>query len=217
MPIFHSKHKYQLIHPVVGTKAYYTTTLMKGAKQCFEELKTLNINATQFSVLDHETYEVYKFEIDNPLTLKKTEHGNNVMHDICNQLSILQLKVDNIEKYLSIPHDGSYKDTSIVNHTVNPNVNTFTNQVINPNIGHDTNTILSIPNANPNATNANTSLIDVTQYGQELLGQYLEQKTGIQNNLLNTHCLNIPHIPTIIPDDKIPANINKTNDDCTIM
>jgi hypothetical protein len=66
MPVYQNKYKYQLIHPIVGTRVYQTTSLKRGAKKCYEELKSLNnINSPSFTVLNVDTYETFKFRIDS--------------------------------------------------------------------------------------------------------------------------------------------------------
>ena len=85
MPIYRNKYKYQLIYPVVGTCAYQSTSLKKGAKKCYEELKSLsNINTPYFTVLNLDTYETYKFQIDAE---NFSKINNDNLHDTVNNLS----------------------------------------------------------------------------------------------------------------------------------
>ena len=85
MPIYRNKYKYQLIYPVVGTCAYQSTSLKKGAKKCYEELKSLsNINTPYFTVLNLDTYETYKFQLDAE---NFSKINNDNLQDTVNNLS----------------------------------------------------------------------------------------------------------------------------------
>lgn len=65
MPVFRNKYRYQLIAPIVGTHVYQTPSLKKGAKKCYEELRSLdNLESTHFTVLNIDTYETYQFQIN---------------------------------------------------------------------------------------------------------------------------------------------------------
>lgn len=129
MPLYQNKYKYQLVYPVIGTRVYQTTSLKKGAKKCYEELKSLeNINTSYFTVLNIDTYETYKFQIDdkefvdtniiNPNNSNNTDNTNNTNNsnnsnnldknlnnnlddksgEILKRIDILQETIDKIDK-----------------------------------------------------------------------------------------------------------------------
>lgn len=57
--------RFQLINPAVGQKIYQTDSLEKGAKKCYGELKQFaGNNHIGFSIMNVDTFEVYKYEID---------------------------------------------------------------------------------------------------------------------------------------------------------
>lgn len=59
--------RYQLIKPFLSDKIYETSTLNKGAKKCYNEVKSSKIiGATEFSVRDIDSYEIFKFKIHHP-------------------------------------------------------------------------------------------------------------------------------------------------------
>lgn len=95
MNIYHNKYKYQLIHPVVGTRIYQTRSLKKGAKKCYEELKSFNnINSPYFTVLNVDTFEIYKFKID--ATNTKAQGVNGKLND-----TEFIKKIDRIQETIS--------------------------------------------------------------------------------------------------------------------
>ena len=104
MPVYRNKYKYQLVHPVVGTCAYQTTSLKKGAKKCYEELKALdNINASHFTVLNVDTYETYKFEIDSKSQLANNSNLNNINTNtnMNTQTNNITLKIDILQETIN--------------------------------------------------------------------------------------------------------------------
>jgi hypothetical protein len=92
MSVYRSKCKYQLIYPVVGTRAYLSLSPEKGAKKCYEELKSLNnVDAQYFTVLNIDTYETYKFKIDSD---KSQKTNNDNIQQTINNLNIRVQKLE---------------------------------------------------------------------------------------------------------------------------
>ena len=84
----HSKHKYQLISPVIGNNLYIASSLKSGAAKCFNDLKQLDvINANYFTIIDIDTFETFKFQIDKNLI------NHNMKTKINNDLDSHRIRV----------------------------------------------------------------------------------------------------------------------------
>ncbi|AYV81260.1 MAG: hypothetical protein Harvfovirus23_12 [Harvfovirus sp.] len=57
-------YKYQLVHPIVGTKIYQSKSFNSAAKKCYCELKASRIDSSYFTILNIDTSKTYQFEID---------------------------------------------------------------------------------------------------------------------------------------------------------
>ena len=56
--------RYQLIKPIISDKIYETSSLMKGAKKCYSEVKTAKIIGSKtFTMRDIDSQETYIFKI----------------------------------------------------------------------------------------------------------------------------------------------------------
>lgn len=105
MSLYRNKYKYQLIHPVVGTRAYQTTSLKKGAKKCYEELKSLdNISSLHFTILNIDTYETYKFKI-NHANINKIQTGGD--GELVKKVNSIQDAVNKLNSRVRKLEDGS--------------------------------------------------------------------------------------------------------------
>lgn len=101
-------HRYQLVSPIVGSKIYQAKSYSKGAKKCYEELKGCrNQNFNEFTVVDLDDYQTYKFAL-NKMEKHKNQRGGdpedvegnikkNEPHDL-KQISELVGRVDRLEK-----------------------------------------------------------------------------------------------------------------------
>jgi len=96
-----NKHRYQLIKPFTSDKVYETTDLKRGAKKCYEELKTKQeINdAREFAIMNIDTYEVFRFTIIKPQTggeipLVEEEHPADLHSE--SQLDRIERKLDQL-------------------------------------------------------------------------------------------------------------------------
>jgi hypothetical protein len=59
--------RYQLIKPIISDKIYETSSLIKGAKKCYSEVKNAKISgAKTFTVRDIDSQETFIFKIHNP-------------------------------------------------------------------------------------------------------------------------------------------------------
>jgi hypothetical protein len=59
-------NRFQLISPIVGDKIYQTSSIKRGAKKCFEELKGCGKNDfNEFTIMNLDNFETYKFGINN--------------------------------------------------------------------------------------------------------------------------------------------------------
>jgi len=59
--------RYQLIKPIISDKIYETSSLIKGAKKCYNEVKSAKIGgAKTFTVRDIDSQQTYIFKIHNP-------------------------------------------------------------------------------------------------------------------------------------------------------
>ena len=59
--------RYQLIKPIISDKIYETSSLIKGAKKCYSEVKNAKIcGAKTFTVRDIDSQETFIFKIHNP-------------------------------------------------------------------------------------------------------------------------------------------------------
>lgn len=59
------QHKFQLISPIIGEKIYQTNSIKKGVQKCYDELKAYGLsNYKEFSVMDTQTYNKYRFAIN---------------------------------------------------------------------------------------------------------------------------------------------------------
>lgn len=76
------QYRFQLITPVVSNKIYLTNSVQKGAGKCFEELKGCGANNfNQFTIMNVDNFETYKFAIDkkrNHLTNNKIGISSNI-------------------------------------------------------------------------------------------------------------------------------------------
>ena len=92
-------HRYQLIAPVHGDKIYQTTSLNKGAKKCFEELKGCGKNNfNSFTVMNLDNYETYKFAIGG----RHLQHGGgdesgNINSNLVHDSNVVQQQVHQIK------------------------------------------------------------------------------------------------------------------------
>lgn len=113
MPVYRNKYKYQLIHPIVGTRLYQTTSLKKGAQKCYDELKSFNnINARQFSIINADTYETYQFQIDN-FSHSTQSGGNNNKQTTDKDIQSTIALFDNRLKKLEEVVYNKYPDSSL--------------------------------------------------------------------------------------------------------
>lgn len=82
---------YQLISPIVSNNIYKTSRMMKGAKKCYEELKSHNIKDLEtFSIKNRDTNETLTFKIH-----KQHGGGNDDKIDkLDERLKLLELKVE---------------------------------------------------------------------------------------------------------------------------
>lgn len=56
---------FRLIKPVSSNKVYESKTIMHGAGKCYKELKTHNIKASSFSIIEINQNQVYTFKINS--------------------------------------------------------------------------------------------------------------------------------------------------------
>lgn len=63
-------NRYQLIKPIVSDKIYETSSLMKGAKKCYGEVKNSRISAQTFTIKNINSNEIYTFKIHKPYAEK---------------------------------------------------------------------------------------------------------------------------------------------------
>lgn len=111
--------RFQLVGPIVGTKAYQTESFDMGVKKCYQELKQRggsNFNKYDtFSVMDMDTYETYKFKIDKtniPFMNPPTQIGG-VEKTTCNIQGCncekhhqeIKAKLEEIERLIRNMHD----------------------------------------------------------------------------------------------------------------
>jgi len=125
--IYRDGYKYQLIHPIVGTRVYKTNSLNKGAKKCYEELKSLNnINSEYFTILNIDTYQTFKFKINKQQLVGGGHNNNNNNNNNINMyLSNLDARISRLEDICKVnqnhtigfEHTGSGQIS-----VVNPNV-----------------------------------------------------------------------------------------------
>ena len=70
--------RYQLIKPIMSDKLYDATSLMKGAKKCYNEVKQSRIeNAETFTIRNIDTKEIYTFKIHHPYVAPLKLSGGN--------------------------------------------------------------------------------------------------------------------------------------------
>lgn len=133
--MYRNKYKYQLIHPIVGTRAYQTNSFKKGAKKCYEELKSLdNINTTQFTVLNLDTFQTYKFQIDTH-KINKQQHDQeleykneqnkseiNKIESIQNTLNNLDSRITKLENLIHQKNDTNIDKDAIIAQAVDKNL-----------------------------------------------------------------------------------------------
>lgn len=100
--------RYQLIEPYVGQKVYESSSLKKGAKKCYDELKISGKKTSHFTIMDIESYQKYTFGIGSigggtDGTKKSMTNG---------KIDELEMRIQRLEKMM-IPQDGptmeSYK------------------------------------------------------------------------------------------------------------
>lgn len=101
------KNRYQLIKPFSGSKVHQTSSLKKGAKKCYDELKTTPhyYSANSFTVIDLDSYKTYDFLIHhnnkiggNPFGLNNIEEQKDNIPEQTNQQDVgqsIQIDVDN--------------------------------------------------------------------------------------------------------------------------
>lgn len=82
-------NKYRLIAPIFGNKVYETTSLLAGAKKCFEELG--DFKTPYFSILDLDTNKVYNFGIPRYI------NNYNDISELKQDISLLEKRLDKLE------------------------------------------------------------------------------------------------------------------------
>ncbi|AYV84228.1 MAG: hypothetical protein Hyperionvirus20_6 [Hyperionvirus sp.] len=97
-----ARNKYQLIHPIVGTKVYQSKSVGAGAKKCYQELKSFNyINSGYFGVLNVDTGETYQFQINRRkvgVERKIVEEGKNEWVGVMmGKIEGLEMRVQKLE------------------------------------------------------------------------------------------------------------------------
>lgn len=59
--------RYQLIKPILSEKIYESSSMLKGAKKCYKEVKNYKIpNADSFTIRDIDTNKTFVFKIHHP-------------------------------------------------------------------------------------------------------------------------------------------------------
>jgi len=87
------KFKFRLVHPIIGTNIYQTSSVHKGVKKCYSELKLLdNLDISYFSVQNIDTNETYTYKVNN----KRHEIINTIKH-IQNDINNINARIDSIE------------------------------------------------------------------------------------------------------------------------
>ena len=91
--------RFQLIKPVISDNIHEATSLLKGAKKCYNELKLSHAtNYDEFSIYDIDSKQIHRFKIhcNNNNALQPTipkENEDNVTHK---QIDNVIEKIDNI-------------------------------------------------------------------------------------------------------------------------
>lgn len=213
MSLYRNKYKYQLIHPVVGTRAYQTTSLKKGARKCYEELKSLNnINTSQFTILNIDTYKIYKFQID-ATNINKTQYGGNSKDkgDIIKKIDLIEDAVNKLNSRVQkLENDGINNINNNDDYNVN-NINKNNNKNNN-----DIDNNISIINNNDN----NRQSFDLQEKSKDDIIAEAVSKNIYYNNIkkkLDTNELLNQNFQ--IPDIKIHKNFDENIDSsyCVIM
>lgn len=77
--MYKERKRYQLVYPYDGKKVYETSSLNKGAKRCYEELKKTSHYqaADKFTIMDIDNFKKYEFAIKKPV---HQMGGNNNQH-----------------------------------------------------------------------------------------------------------------------------------------
>lgn len=94
--------KYQLIKPFIGDKIY-ETTLNKGAKKCYNDVKQRKIpNLTSFDIKEINTGKIYTYKIHHPYIpqIGGGEIKNEEEHQDHKQEQLNDLKQDKLNEVL---------------------------------------------------------------------------------------------------------------------
>jgi len=59
-------NRYQLIRPIISNKIYESSSMIKSAKKCYQEVKNAKIvGATTFTIKDIDSHKTFTFQIHN--------------------------------------------------------------------------------------------------------------------------------------------------------
>lgn len=98
--------RYQLIKPLISDKIYETSSMIRGAKKCYNEIKLAKIaGINTFAIRDIDSRQTYEFKIHNPYNPDALAIPTNTQLGgfVGNNDRILRIenKIKNIEEHIS--------------------------------------------------------------------------------------------------------------------
>ena len=91
---------FRLIKPVESNKVYNSRTIMHGAGKCYKELKTHNIKASSFSIIEINQNQVYTFKINSEPKVESliTNNQNGGLNQKARDEFMILKKLEGLEK-----------------------------------------------------------------------------------------------------------------------
>ena len=99
--------QYKIISPNINDKIFEASTMIKGAKRCYDEIKNSHIHANSFTIKDMSSNETFTFAIhprkqkairDLQVGQLGQDGGHIVGGELNVQIKNINDRLDNIEK-----------------------------------------------------------------------------------------------------------------------
>jgi hypothetical protein len=98
-----NKISYKVIRPYTSQRLHFSNTLEGGASKCYREIKSLNKNITDFSVMNMLTNEIYDYKLNKvPLQSGGVDLPSIDMKKIEEKLESLEKRVIKLENVQNV-------------------------------------------------------------------------------------------------------------------
>ena len=116
--------RYQIIKPFISDKIYESSSMKKGSKKCYSEIKEANLDGVaNFTIKDIDSNETFIFKIHHPYIKSKIiqkggdkSGNNNIGSDIIqvNKLTELENNIKSLEhRILKIEEKSGFNQNNI--------------------------------------------------------------------------------------------------------